>query len=96
LLFDTALEKEWVRVQMEKAGTLALALLETQSLAFRALIRVLGERLSLDAPALEAALTVEGIDVAALVHSYPAAVDYHKLLEEFMREGPQNSAKQRA
>jgi hypothetical protein len=72
---------------MEKAGTLALALLETQSQAFRALIRILGERLSLDAPALEVALTAAGIDVAALVQSYPAAVDYHKLLEKFMGEG---------
>jgi hypothetical protein len=91
LLFDTALEKEWVRVQMEKASTLALALLETQNLAFRALIRILGERLSLDAPALEAALTAAGIDVNALVHSHPAAVDYHKQLEEFMREGEQGN-----
>jgi hypothetical protein len=76
---------------MEKAGTLALALLETQSLAFRALIRVLGERLSLDAPALEAALTAAGIDVVAVLQSHPAAVDYHKLLEEFMREGEQST-----
>jgi hypothetical protein len=87
LLFDTALEKEWVREQMEKAGTLALALLETQSLAFRALIRILGERLSLDAPALEAALTAAGIDIGALLLSYPAAVDYQKSLEEFMQNG---------
>jgi hypothetical protein len=88
LLFDTALEKEWVREQMDKAGTLALALLETHSLAFRALIRILGERISLDAPALEAALTAAGIDVSALLHSHPAAVNYHKLLEEFMQKGP--------
>jgi len=86
LLFDTALEKEWVREQIEKASNLALALLETQSLAFRALIRILGERLSLDASALKTALTAAGIDVAAVLHSHPAAVNYHKQLEEFMRE----------
>jgi cell division protease FtsH len=96
LLFDTALEKEWVRAQMEKAGNLALALLETQSLAFRSLIRILGERLSLDAPALEAALTAANIDVIALLHSYPAAVDYHKQLEEFMQKGEQGIAAQSA
>jgi hypothetical protein len=96
LLFDTALEKEWVREQMEKAGTLALALLESQSLAFRALIRILGERLSLDSSALEAALTAASIDVGALLQSYPAAVNYHKQLEEFMQKGPQNSSEQRA
>ena len=87
LLFDTALEKEWVSVQMEKAGNLALELLETQTLAFRALIQILGERLSLDAPALKAALTAAGIDVGSLLKSYPAAVDYHKSLEEFMQKG---------
>jgi cell division protease FtsH len=87
LLYDTALEKEWVSVHMEKAGNLALVLLETQNQAFRALIRILGERLSLDAPALEVALTAAGIDVGALLRSYPAAVDYRKQLEEFMREG---------
>jgi hypothetical protein len=92
LLFDTALEKEWVSAQMEKAGNLALALLETQSLAFRSLIRILGERLSLEAPALEAALTAANIDVIALLHSYPAAVDYQKQLEEFMQNGEQGTA----
>jgi hypothetical protein len=96
LLFDTALEKEWVREQMEKAGTLALALLETQNLAFRALIRILGERLSLDSSALESALTVASIDVAALLHSHPAAVNYHKQLEEFMHKGEQGTAAQNA
>jgi hypothetical protein len=96
LLFDTALEKEWVREQMEKAGNLALALLETQSLAFRALIRILQENLSLDASALEAALTAAGIDVAAMLLSYPAAVDYQKQLEDFMREGDRGAAAQSA
>ena len=96
LLFDTALEKEWVREQMEKAGNLALALLESQSLAFRALIRILGERLSLDSSALEAALTAASIDVGALLQSYPAAVNYHKQLEEFMREGDRGAAAQSA
>ncbi len=87
LLFDTALKKEWVRKQMEKAGTLTLTLLETQSLAFRALIRILQEILSLDAPALETALTAEGIDVGGLLQSYPAPVDYHKQLEELWKRG---------
>jgi hypothetical protein len=70
--------------------------LESQSLAFRALIRILGERLSLDSSALEAALTAASIDVGALLQSHPAAVDYHKLLEVFMQNGPQNSSEQRA
>lgn len=87
LLFDTELEKEWVTAHLEKAGNLALQLLETQTPAFRALIRILGERLSLDAPALEEALTAASIEVEALLQSYPAAVDYHKRLEEFMEEG---------
>jgi cell division protease FtsH len=91
LLFDTALEKEWVSVQMEKAGNLALALLETQNLVFRALIRILGEHLSLEALGLEAALTAASIDVDAVLQSYPAAVDYRKQLEEFMREGEEDS-----
>lgn len=90
LLFDTALEKEWVSIQMEKAGNLALQLLEAQIPAFRALIQILGERLSLDALALEAALTAEGIDVGSLLKSYPAAVDYHKSLEEYLQKGEQD------
>lgn len=86
LLFDPSLENEWVRVQLEKAGELAMQLLETQSPAFRALIRILGERLSLDAVALEEALTAAGIDVSALLQSYPAAVDYQQELEKFMEQ----------
>jgi cell division protease FtsH len=86
LLFDPSLENEWVRVQLEKAGELAMQLLKTQSPAFRALIRILGERLSLDAAALEEALTAAGIDVAALLQSYPAAVDYQQELEKFMEQ----------
>jgi cell division protease FtsH len=84
LLFDPSLENEWVRVQLEKAGELAMQLLETHTQAFRALIRILGERLSLDAPALEEAMTAAGIDVSALLQSYPAAVDYQQTLEKFM------------
>lgn len=91
LLFDTELEKEWVTAHLEKAGNLALQLVETQTPAFRALIRILGERLSLDAPALEEALTAAGIEVEALLHSYPAVVDYHKRLEEFMNKGEQST-----
>jgi len=91
LLFDIDLEKEWVTAHLEKAGSLALQLLETQIPAFRALIGILGERLSLEAPTLEAALTAADIDVDALVKSYPAAVDYHKSLEEFMEKGMENS-----
>jgi GTPase SAR1 family protein len=90
LLFDTALEKEWVRVQMEKAGTLALELLETQNLAFRALIQILGQYLTLDTPTLEAALTAAGINIETVVQSYPPALDYQKSLEEFMKKGEQD------
>ena len=92
LLFDTELEKEWVTVHLEKAGNLALQLLETQTLAFRALIRILEERLSLDASALEAAWSAAGIDLKALLLSYPAAVDYQQRLEEFMEKGEQESS----
>jgi hypothetical protein len=92
LLFDIDLEKEWVTEHLEKAGSLALQILETQIPAFRALIGILGERLSLEAPTLEAALTAAGIDIGSLLKSYPAAVDYHKSLEEFMKKGEQNSA----
>lgn len=87
LLYDTELEKEWVTAHLEKAGNLALQLVETQTPAFRALIRILGERLSLDGPALEAAWSDAGIDVEALLHSYPAAVDYPQRLEEYMQQG---------
>jgi hypothetical protein len=71
---------------LEKAGKLAMQLLETQVPAFRALIQILGERLSLDAVALEEALTAAGIDVSALLQSYPAAVDYQQKLEKFMEQ----------
>ncbi|MBM3169847.1 MAG: hypothetical protein FJZ76_11355 [Bacteroidetes bacterium] len=87
LLFDPEMEKEWVSTQLEKAGNLALQLLETHTAAFRALIQILQERLSLDAPALEAALKASDIEVAALLQFYPAAVDYHKRLEEYMQQG---------
>ena len=86
LLFDPSLENEWVRVQLEKAGELAMQLLETHTQAFRALIRILGERLSLDAATLEEALTVAGIEVSALLQSYPASVDYQQQLEKFMEQ----------
>ena len=91
MLFDIDLEKEWVTAHLEKAGSLALQLLETQIPAFRALIGILGERLSLEAPALEAALMAAGIDVGSLLKSYPAALDYRKSLEEFMQKGEQNT-----
>lgn len=96
LLFDTALEKEWVREHMEKAGNLALELLETHAHPFRVLIRLLREHLTLDASGLEASLTGAGIDVAALLTSYPAALDYRKRLEEYMQQGEQDSSAQRA
>jgi hypothetical protein len=41
----------------------------------------------LDAPALEAALKAADIEVAALLQSFPATVDYHKRLEEYMEKG---------
>lgn len=86
LLFDPSLEKEWVKVQLEKASKLAMQLLEKHTQAFRALIQILGERLSLNAAALEEALTAAGIDVSALLQSYPAAVDYQQQLEKFMEQ----------
>jgi GTPase SAR1 family protein len=86
LLFDPSLENEWVRVQLEKAGELAMQLLETHTQAFRALIQILGERLSLDAATLEEAMTAAGIEVSALLQSYPAAVDYQQTLEKFMEQ----------
>ena len=76
--------KQWVAIQLEKAGQLAESLLEQNKQVFKTIVQLLLERNFLSGKDLSDGLFNNGIDVAELLQYYTPLLDFEAKLNEFL------------